>query len=360
MKIRTKISDLQIGVTLGQNLYSPYGQLLLSKGTVVQWRHLKSLYQQGFKEVLLDIPDNPASTLDSPPPAALDANSISPNLDINLAVNQSLSYTKQIFTSIRHQKAFELQLAHKTINILLPSVIKNQTKNVFKYLKLVKQGQAYLLEHAVGVSILSTIIGQILGYNPESLQRLAISGLLHDSGMSLIRPEILNKTGSLTSEELAEVSRHPRLGYQLLTNYFPPNDPVMLGVLQHHEKIDGTGYPHRLTGDKISEFARIIAVADRFDAITSSRIYRRKESPYRAAEQLRTCSFNEIDPTICQRFLEFITSFYIGNIIRLNTGEIGEVIRIDPSEPSRPLIRVGDSYLDLRKSRHQYIDEIIS
>ncbi|PKM48197.1 MAG: hypothetical protein CVV01_04730, partial [Firmicutes bacterium HGW-Firmicutes-6] len=165
-------------------------------------------------------------------------------------------------------------------------------------------------KHSNRVSKLCVNIGKMIGMNKEDLNELKIAGLMHDIGKIGIPEKILNKPGKLTNEEWIEMKRHSEIGYRIL-NSVPELSQVALYVLQHQEKWDGTGYPLGLKENDISLAARIICIADSYDAMTSERTYRQKMTKEEAIEELKRCSGTQFDPSIISKLLEHIDQFDI-------------------------------------------------
>ncbi|MGB4701824.1 MAG: HD-GYP domain-containing protein, partial [Syntrophomonadaceae bacterium] len=178
-------------------------------------------------------------------------------------------------------------------------------------------------------------------------------------GKVYIDSEILNKPGQLTKEEYEEVKKHTTLGYNLIVQNGSFSHDVANAALLHHERADGTGYPMGIKGYNIPFYAAVTAVADVYDAITSDRVYSARSSPYTAAEILWEESFGRLDPRITKVFYDKIANFYVGNQVRLSNNEIGVVIFVDPSMPTRPIVMVDDKFYNLATDRSIFIQEVI-
>lgn len=174
-----------------------------------------------------------------------------------------------------------------------------------------------------------------------------IKDVLHDIGKGKIPQEILNKPGTLSDEEYAEIKKHPVYGCRILETMPEISKDVSLAVLMHHEREDGSGYPVGMKGESIHQFAKIIAVADIYDAMTSNRVYREKGSPFDVFELMESKTFGVFDPVVVNAFLNNIAAYYIGDFVRLSNGMIGEVVYINPRHISQPIVRVNNTYVDL-------------
>lgn len=232
--------------------------------------------------------------------------------------------------------------------------------HVLKFTPRSLNEQEYNYHNAVLSALTSYKIAQWCGYPQKDWMQAAFAGLLHDIGNVKVDPMLLLKPDSLTEEEKEEVRRHTTYGYQLLRNVTAINEGVRLAALQHHEKIDGSGYPLNLEGTKIHDYAKIVAVADIFHAMTLERAYRKAQSPYLVLEQIMTESFGKLDPVIVQTFIQKSTELYSGTRIRLSDGRHGEIIFTDRANLTRPMVQVEGAIVNLATERELYIDEIIA
>lgn len=217
----------------------------------------------------------------------------------------------------------------------------------------------YLYKHSLNVSILASMIGKWMGIEGRDLLLLTYSALLHDVGKTLIPKEILNKPGMLTKREFDEVKKHTEHGYRIVKKAQYLDQSVGFGVLMHHERMDGSGYPLGLKGDKIHLFAKIIAVADEFDAMTSNKVYSKKKSPFLCLEELQSVAWNKLDGDVCAAFLKHLASIYTGEFVRLNNGKVGKIIKIEAHNISRPLLSVDEEFIDLKMRNDLYIEELV-
>lgn len=228
-----------------------------------------------------------------------------------------------------------------------------------KVINQLKSADDYTHQHSINVGIYSTFIGRWLGLGESELRKLTFSALLHDVGKMKIPQEILNKPGLLTPLEYEIMKRHSIEGYNLLKDNANLSSKISMGVLQHHERENGKGYPFGLTGDKIHLFGKIIAVADIYDAMTSNRVYKKKTSPFETAEKLMESSFGELDLKITKLFVERLSDFFVSSFVLLDNGKIAQIIAKNRDFPTRPLIRIEDGFVDLSTTKHLNISEVI-
>ena len=219
----------------------------------------------------------------------------------------------------------------------------------------------YLYHHAVSLGLLSGFIAYKMKFDLADIYQVTMAGCLADCGMSKISNKILTKTSKLSFEENDEMYKHPLYSYQLVQSSPILNDHVKIAILEHHERINGTGYLQRKKGDAIHIFSKIIAVADVYHAMTSERIYRIKQSPFKVMEMIMHDDFGKFDLTIVRTLLAGLTNFSIGSRVKLNNGSIAEIIFVDNNSPTRPLVKVINSHeiINLSKMRDLYIEEIL-
>ncbi len=199
----------------------------------------------------------------------------------------------------------------------------------------------YLYSHSVNVSILTTKMALSLGYEESKLIDFCASSLLHDIGMLEIPEEIIQKPSELTAEEHDLIKKHPFFGLELLKNIKDPPKFAHEVIYQHHEKIDGSGYPEGKREGDISERAKIVAITEVYEAITHPRPYRQKKHiPYEGVKKIIHEEKDAFDPRLIKVFLNFITPYPVGSFVLLNTGEIGRVIAISENLPLRPVVEI--------------------
>ncbi len=198
----------------------------------------------------------------------------------------------------------------------------------------------YTFTHNVNVSTISLLIGESIGLSRDELEELGTGCLLHDVGKIKIPIEILHKDGSLNDEEFLEMKSHPKKGYDILIKSRGLSEQARLVCLQHHEKFQGGGYPGRLKGDEITLFARICAVADVYDALTTNRPYRLAMSPYDAIKILNSGIDRHFDPRILTAFIKKFSIYPSGSLVKLNDASIALVLRNNSASVIRPVIRM--------------------
>lgn len=263
--------------------------------------------------------------------------------------NQAIRISRTIVEDIRLGRELYLYPV-KTCSIEICKYV-NDDADILTLLNSAQDTNPYIHSHPVNVAFLSFVIGKWLNLDDLNLVNLVCAGLLHDIGKAKIKDSLLNKADPLTLEEMEKMKSHPVISYKMIrdTNVF--DSDVLQGVLFHHERMDGTGYPLRLKGEKINLFSKIIAIADTFDAITATKAYRQKNSPLKAVEEIQANSFNLLDPYICQIFINNMIDYYNGSAIRLSNEQVGNIVYINPIEITKPLVHCENEFHDLSVER---------
>ncbi|MCU6339384.1 HD-GYP domain-containing protein, partial [Enterobacter quasiroggenkampii] len=213
---------------------------------------------------------------------------------------------------------------------------------------------------SAAVALTSYLIGQWSGYPSKEGMQIALSGLLHDIGKTKVDSDIWSKKGTLTENEKIEMRRHTHYGYELLRNVPAINEGVKLAALQHHERIDGSGYPLGVTGERIHPYAKIVAIADIFHAMTQNRIYKRASSPYIALERLKEESFGQLDPQLVRTFIHKVAQTHQNAFVKLNDGRVGRIVFTEDSHLTRPWVSVDGSIVQLTQERQIWIEEVLA
>lgn len=208
----------------------------------------------------------------------------------------------------------------------------------------------YTFIHSLDTCIMSSFLGITAKIDRYNLKELGIGAILHDIGKTKIPINILNKRGKLTEEEFMEIRKHPTYGVNILKgNYSIPDSAIKI-VGQHHERVDGKGYPNGLKGNQISKFAKLVCICDVYDAISSDRCYRKKFNPNEAYELILSGSGSLFDRDIVLYFQNTFAIYPLGCHVKLSNNEYGYVVRQNSGFPDRPVIRV---FLD-ENSKHYH------
>lgn len=223
-----------------------------------------------------------------------------------------------------------------------PDVVPDARPKATFYRKVMVATEASLdwPAHAIHVATLAAKLGTGLGYTMEALANLAMAGLAHDLGMMLIPKSILETPGPVTSKERSVIQTHPIRAAELIDSLGPEYDWIKTVVLQEHERYQGQGYPHGISGKDIDEFARIIGLVDCFVAMTQPRPWRPPMMPHDAAKELIYVRKDEFDPAFIKVFLKKVSIFPINSLVRLSNNEVAQILAVHEDSPMRPTIEI--------------------
>lgn len=212
--------------------------------------------------------------------------------------------------------------------------------------------------HSLNVALICNIIGKWLRFSQKDLEVITLCGLLHDIGKLMIPSSIITKPAKLTDDEFQTIKTHTLRGYNLLKSK-KIDQRIRYATLMHHERCDGTGYPYGFHSEQIDSFAKLVSIADVYDAMTCARVYRGPLCPFVVVSIFESEGYSKYDTKYIMTFLEGIVQTYIHNYVQLSNGVTGEIIFINRLELSRPVIKSGDSFIDLTKHRDVQITAII-
>ena len=221
--------------------------------------------------------------------------------------------------------------------------------------------KGYIFHHSVSVGLMSAYFATKLKYSPKEVSEIGIAGLLADAGMAKLPPRLYEKPNHLTKMEFSQLEQHPVYSYQMLKDLPSIREGVVLAALQHHERLDGSGYPLKIKNQKLHPYGKLIAVIDVYHAMISIRPYRPKQSPFKVLELMSQEQFGKFDPQILFLLIDEIVRLSIGTRVRLSNFDVGEIVFTERSQPTRPIVRLeGGSTIALKDHRELFIDEILS
>ena len=252
-----------------------------------------------------------------------------------------------MFGEARMGRAVDAESLTPLVDEITASVVRNPGALIS--LARLKSQDDYTYMHSVAVCALMVALARKLGLGVDETREAGMAGLLHDLGKALVPLEILNKPGKLTDPEFDRMREHPRLGYDLLVEGRTVGAVPLDVCLHHHEKIDGSGYPDRLMSDNISLFAKMGAVCDVYDAITSDRPYKAGWDPAVSIRKMNGWSKGHYDPRIFQAFVKAIGIYPVGSLVKLESGLLGVIIEVTPESLLLPTVKTF--YCTRRRTR---------
>lgn len=267
---------------------------------------------------------------------------------------QAKQAVTSMFEEARMGKVVDSGNARKLVEEISDSVTRNPGALIS--LARLKTADDYTYMHSVAVCALMISLGRQIGVDENTIPRLGIAGLLHDLGKAMMPQDVLNKPGKLTDEEFGIMKRHPSEGAKLLQSSESIDDIALDVALHHHEKTDGSGYPEGLKDNEISLYAKMGAVCDVYDAITSNRPYKAGWDPAESLRRMAEWANGHFDPTVFQAFVKSLGIYPIGSLVRLSSGRLGLVVEQSPKSLLTPRIKVFFSTRSNTRIRPTLID----
>ena len=252
--------------------------------------------------------------------------------------DQTSGVIKGFIDNIKFGRSLDIHIAKAAVSECVSSIIRNSETLMF--LTQIKHRDEYTSEHSFNVCVYSILLGRQIGLQADELEQAGVCGLLHDMGKVQIPLEVLNKESQLTQAEFAQIKLHTVYGRDILMSgrsIYSGSVDVAFG---HHENLDGTGYPRGLQGHQINLYTKIVSVVDKYDAITSSRVYQQGRDHLEATKILTETAKAKIDPALTMSFISALGVYPSGSVVELTSGEVAVVIEQNPSFRLRPRIAV--------------------
>ncbi|MDF2565903.1 MAG: phosphodiesterase [Massilibacillus sp.] len=359
-KISTE--NLKVGMKIARSIYDADGQLLLSKGMLLTDIYIKRLEALQIPSVYIER-NMPHFTIHYPNTSMSDDDINSEKIRVSAIKNLSAAFDKCQLTG-----SLDTEVIVDTTQVIVNSILNNpcyivQATDIRKY-------DDYTFAHSVNVCALSTMLGILCQYTRPQLDELALGALLHDIGKIKISLDILNKPSQLDNNEFEIMKSHSELGFELLRKTTQLSVVPMHVAFEHHEKYDGSGYPRGLVANSIHEYARIVAIADVFDALTSDRPYKEACLPHIAYEIMMEEGEKHFDENLLKIFFDNVAVYPVGTAVQLTTGEYAIVTDIQKGFTLRPILQLianskkklikATALLDLYKNNNTSINRVLT
>ncbi|MCL2600610.1 MAG: HD-GYP domain-containing protein, partial [Treponema sp.] len=357
------VDTLEAGVAFSEAVYIDDDNIFVPAGIPIQQRDLDKIASLGVDvvltagEPLLQV-GSPEGEVPKMKPAAFSTNQ--QNRGAYRVYTTLIERIHGLFTRISEGNPIDNR-AINTISTQLLQALKNQRE---QYIGFVLGGNvkgSEMAKSAVNIAILSALTAQEIRLPSHKILYIIIGALLHDTGMFQLPKKILEKRGALTEEERKQMRNHPLLSREIVVRDLSYPDEIGDIVLQHHERWDGNGYPHRLPGNNISIGARIVSIADSFEAMVSPKPYRSSILGYQANKNLLADNSHRFDPDILKVFILTMGVYPIGSLVCLNNGIMARITEVRPSTPLRPKIQVLlDEFQQVPSSEEGYFIDLLT
>jgi len=322
--IRIATSRLRPGMIVGYPLVRDDGVVLLKEGVRLNDHLIRKIRELGFEYIYIRDPHF----------ADVDFEEV---ISYDIRRQALVTLNESFYQIVRGQEA-AVEPLKRLVDEIIDEVLSTK-KSVVSLIQL-RQHDDAVFSHSVNVAALSVFIGKFLRLSRQQLRILALGSLMHDLGKIRVPLEILNKPESLSEEEWHLIRKHSLWSAELMSEWVSEEAESVLIALQHHERLDGSGYPYGLSGEEIHFLSRICACADVYDALTVDRTYRKRFSYAEALEYLMGNASRLFDLQVVTTMVRHIAPYPVGETVRLTTGEIAVVVRLNEGLPIRPVVRV--------------------
>ncbi|MDR3589512.1 MAG: HD domain-containing protein [Negativicutes bacterium] len=344
--LQCKVEHLVPGMTVARDVYGESGSVLVGEHTVLSSHTIAKLIKWEIESVtvLSEAPANPI---------------LDPKLQqFVTSYNKSVSVVQQAFENIRATQQVPLETFSATAGEITANV--RTVGNVVDQLYDLPVFGDCTFQHSVNVGVIAALIATWLDYPQDIVNAVSLAGLLHDVGKAQLPVELLNRPDKLSKADYDHYKQHALFGFSMVRDLSDLSESIKIAVTQHHERTDGSGYPYRLTTDRIHPYAKIIAIADLYDeALTVNRDPVVISSPYSGLERLDDIK-HCLDPKMCLPFMTRMLNYLSGNIVALSDGRQGRVAYLNPDHPSRSIIQLtSGEVLDLSEDSSLRIHHVI-
>ncbi|WP_461479721.1 HD-GYP domain-containing protein [Paenibacillus sp. PvR148] len=316
-----------LGKRLKKNIYSRYGILILPASSILTTESIQSIHQHGLKLRSNDV--------------------VSPEFEPEQLVGFAVNEMKELFADIRTAGRVPVDKVYSTVLPAINKLVKSS--DTHRILLALETQDDDTFKHSVGVSVMAGLIGKWLGLSVQERVRISMAGLFHDVGKLFVPLSILHKPGKLDDNEFREIKRHSQYGYELLRRESGLDPLIALAALQHHEREDGSGYPAGLSGNRLEQVSKIVAVADVFHAMSSKRAYRNALPLFDVLQSIADHAYGLLEPGIVRCFIRHMTECMIGSRVSLSDGTQATVVMVHVGDPFRPLVYGSGQFIDLRQ-----------
>jgi len=353
------ISQAVPGMIVASDLFTTDNHLIISKGTTLTDRIITRLEFYSIIELTVyHITSSADHTIEDSNTTFYEKIRKSESFQrFHLAYTSTVHNFKQSLDTIASQKSeVNLDALLNEMNQML-----NRGDSSIELLNMLHCMRNYddtTYVHSMNVAIICNIMGKWLDFSQKDLEVITLCGLLHDIGKLMVPYDLITKPNKLTDAEFTTVKTHTLRGYNLI-KAMNIDSRVKHAVLMHHERCDGSGYPYGFHQEQIDSFAKLVSIADVYDAMTSARVYRGPLCPFEVISIFESEGYSKYDPSYIMTFLNGIVQTYINNTVKLSDGTIGNIIMINKMELARPIIKVADIYIDLSKNHSLHILELV-
>ncbi|SMP61412.1 HD-GYP domain-containing protein [Anoxynatronum buryatiense] len=329
------LAQIPNGEPLHEDLFNSNGAILVPKGKIMTPRLRQQLLRSNIEYFLLDATgfNEVDHYLEH-----FEMETVKEIEEVRKVYTESVKNISNEFERMRKIGNLDKKVVEETAHELVESIGRHQ--QVYLGLEGIRRKDFYTYIHSIDVAVFMIVLGKSLKLDRKQQERAAMAGLLHDIGKTRIHDNILLKPARLTDEEMRVMQEHSRIGHEILTKELRYPADIACAALEHHERMDGTGYPHGVNWEKLHLHSKMAAVCDIYDAITGERVYKKAMLPHEAVEFLMTIVDKHLDRSLTTQFVRNISVYPLGTRVTLNNQEEGIVVRLHDGYPTRPVVKV--------------------
>ncbi len=322
--LNLSVNKLKPGMEVAKSIYNKNGHILISKGTKLKASYIQRLKELGVESIYITPDELPKVSVPE---------SISQETRI-----ETVQKVNKVMEDVKIKGKIDNQLIKEQVNNIITEILSSGEQII--HLSDIRNYDNYIFYHSVNVAILSLLIALEMGYNEMELKKIATGALLHDIGLVLVDDQIAKNRENLSESEHQRYKKHTEYGYRILTENDEINIKARHIAYQHHEKLDGTGFPRQLEGDEILDYAQLVAVANIYDALTSDANNSEKLLPNQALEVLESLSGSKLNSDYITALKKHVAVYPIASPVLLNNGETALVVDVEKDNLREPIVKI--------------------
>lgn len=345
MRVWKRIEELSAGDIAQENItISSSGQPVVKVGQEIDREIIDALRALGIKWLLVESKDTFESKIPKPE-----------------TVEEMKADVKKLFDKVLLENKIDVDIVERSAEKLTEEIFENYGEYITPVMAIMKDLSEYTYTHEVNVSIITTLLAIEMGYSEDKVHEICTGALMHDVGKLKIPPEILDARRKLTDIKFSEIKKHVLYGREICENSGIKSVKILSAVEDHHEKVDGSGYLKGLKGQELREPAKMVAVADVYDALTSERPYKHAWSGYRAISYMLSLANVHFDIRVINALIRVFGLYPVGTKVLLSSGDEGTVVGMRKGYFSRPMVKLTNGEIvDLSEEKSILIQKVLS
>lgn len=363
--MRVHPSQLTVGCILLKDVRGKSGHPLMKENTILTDEHITIL-----QKFLIDAVEISSRQSDGKIPALKKKKQEKESTtDEDKNLGEMNSFAEQYLQAVsRFEKEFNqwnngMPIDISIVRQFIIPLLERMDEQDIDVFTLAKFGNAdtYIYHHSVAMSIISAFLAKEMGYSKGEWLQIGLAGLLSNAGMTRIDSDIIRQAAPLTRKQQEDIRNHPTYSLRMV-EHLPAISPVVkLAIVQHHERMDGSGYPLELTKEKMSKEAQILAISDTYHAMTSERLYQEKQSVFKVIEELQKQKYSRFDTEVIHTFIKSFCDYSLGKSVRLSNHSTGEIVFSNEKYPTKPLIKLHTTkeVISLQENPTIYIEDFL-